>query len=182
MNTTGGIKGGLYKPLSDSDQQYIIDEAIGLLERSGIHVYSEKARNYLAKAGAEVAEDGLTVRFPRSLVEDAIASAPSRVVLHGRSPENDVVLEDSRVYFGTGGTAIYVMDLETGNRRHSTLEDVKLNARLTDALEHVHLFTINVFPNDIKNNDHIDINRFFWSLRNTSKHVMGGIYSMKGTQ
>ena len=182
MNTTGGIKGGFYKPLSDSDQQYIIDEAIGLLERSGIHVYSEKARNYLAKAGAEVAEDGLTVRFPRSLVEDAIASAPSRVVLHGRSPENDVVLEDSRVYFGTGGTAIYVMDLDTGNRRHSTLEDVKLNARLTDALEHVHLFTINVFPNDIKNNDHIDINRFFWSLRNTSKHVMGGIYSMKGTQ
>ena len=182
MNKTGGIKGGFYKPLSDSDQQYIIDEAIGLLERSGMHVYSEKARNYLAKAGAEVAEDGLTVHFPKSLVEDAIASAPSRVVLHGRSPEHDVVLEDSRVYFGTGGTAIYVMDLETGNRRHSTLEDVKLNARLTDALEHVHLFTINVFPNDIKNNDHIDINRFFWSLRNTSKHVMGGIYSMKGTQ
>jgi trimethylamine--corrinoid protein Co-methyltransferase len=182
MNTTGGLKGGFYKPLSDSDQQYIINEAIGLLERSGIHVYSEKARNYLLKAGAEAAADGLTIRLPRSLVEDAIASAPSRVVLHGRSTEHDVVLEDSRVYFGTGGTAIFVMDLETGNRRPSTLEDVKLNACITDALEHVHLFTINVFPNDIKNNDHIDINRFFWSLRNTSKHVMGGIYSMKGTQ
>jgi len=182
MNTKGGIKGGLYKPLSDSDQQYIINEAIGLLGRSGMRVYSEKAQKYLVGAGAEVAEDGLTFRLPRSLVEDAIASAPSRVVLHGRSPEQDVVLEDSRVYFGTGGTAIYVLDHLTGKRRHSTLDDVKLNARLTDALDHVHLFTINVFPNDIKNIDHIDINRFFWSLRNTSKHVMGGIYSMKGTQ
>jgi len=182
MNKTGGLKGGSYKPLSDSDQQRIIDEAIGLLERSGMNVYSEKARDYLVKAGANAGNDGLTVRFPRSMVEDAIASAPSRVILHGRSPENDVVLEDSRVYYGTGGTAIYVMDLDTGNRRHSTVEDVKLNARITDALEHVHLFTINVFPNDIKNNDQIDLNRFFWSLRNTSKHVMGGIYSMKGTQ
>ena len=148
MNTTAGLKGGFYKPLSDSDQKQIIDEAIGLLERSGTKVFSETARNYLTGAGAEVAEDGLTVRLPRSLVEDAIASAPSRVVLHARSPEHDVVLEDSRVYFGTGGTAIYVMDLESGDRRHSTLEDVKLNARLTDALEHVHLFTINVFPNE----------------------------------
>ena len=182
MNTTGGIQGGQYKPLSESDQQSIINEAMGLLERSGMHVYSQKARDYLLRAGAEALEDGLTLRLPKGLVEDAIASAPSRVVLHGRSPEHDVVLEDSRVYFGTGGTAIYVMDLETGNRRHSTLEDVKLNARITDALEHVHLFTINVFPNDIRDNDQIDINRFFWSLRHTSKHVMGGIYSMKGTQ
>ncbi len=182
MNTTGGIKGGYYKPLSDPDLQTIINEAIGLLERSGIHVYSQKARSYLLKAGAEAADDGLTIRLPRGQVEDAIASAPSRVVLHGRSPAHEVVLEDSRVYFGTGGTAIYVMDLETGNRRHSTLEDVKLNARITDALEHVHLFTINVFPNNIKDNDHIDINRFFWSLLHTSKHVMGGIYSMRGTQ
>ena len=116
MTKTGGYKGGLYKPLNDSDQQTIIDESIGLLERSGMHVYSEKARSYLAAAGAEVATDRLTVRFPRSLVEDAIASAPSSVTLHGRSPEHDVVLEDSRVYFGTGGTAIYVMDLETGDR------------------------------------------------------------------
>ena len=182
MTSTGGLRGGYYKPLSDADQQTIINEAIGLLERSGMNVYSPKARDYLARAGAEVKGNGITVLFPRSLVEDAIASAPSRIVLHGRSPEHDVVLEESRVYYGTGGTAIYVMDLETGKRRHSTTEDVKLNARITDALEHVHLFTINVFPNDIKENDDIDINRFYWSLRNTSKHVMGGIYSMKGTR
>jgi trimethylamine--corrinoid protein Co-methyltransferase len=182
MTTTGGLRGGHYKPLSDDDLKTIVDEAMGLLERSGMNIYSSKAREYLTSAGAELSGNGLTVRFPRSLVEDAIASAPSRVVLHGRSPEDDIVLEDSRVYYGTGGTAIYVMDLETGKRRYSTVEDVKLNARITDALEHVHLFTINVFPNDVKENDQIDINRFYWSLQNTSKHVMGGIYSLKGTQ
>ena len=182
MNQFGGRKGGMYQPLSDADQKRIVDESFGLLERSGLHVYSETARQYLAKAGAEIASDQLTVRLPRSLVEDALASTPSRVVLSGRDPGRDVILEDSRVYYGTGGTAINVIDLETGERRPSTLADVKLNARLMDALEYVHLHTINVFAIDIREKEHIDINRFYWSLYNTSKHVMGGIYSLKGTK
>jgi trimethylamine--corrinoid protein Co-methyltransferase len=181
-NKPGGKPGGLYKPLSDRDMQRIVDEACGLLARSGMHIYSKTARDYLTKAGAELDHDGLTIRFPKSFVEDAIATAPSSVTLCGRNPDHDVMLEDSRVYYGTGGTAIYVMDLESGERRPSTNEDVKLNARLIDALPHVHLFTINVFPNEIKDVDCIDINRFYWSLRNTSKHIMGGIYSLKGTR
>jgi trimethylamine--corrinoid protein Co-methyltransferase len=44
----------------------------------------------------------------------------------------------------------------------------------------VHLFTINVFPNDIGSRDQIDANRFFHAFDNTTKHVMGGIYSMAG--
>jgi trimethylamine--corrinoid protein Co-methyltransferase len=178
----GGKEGGLYKPLKKVDVKRIVEEALGLLERSGMRVYSESARSYLVKAGAMVASDGLTVHFPRTLVEDALATAPSRITLCGRNPDQDVILEDSRVYFGTGGTAIYVIDLESGERRPSTINDIKLNALLVDSLDHIHVFTINVFPNEIREIDHIDINRFYWSLQNTSKHVMGGIYSMKGTR
>ena len=31
-----------------------------------------------------------------------------------------------------------------------------------------------IFPNDVKEVQSIDINRFYWLLRNTSKHIMGG--------
>jgi len=182
LNKPGGKRGGLYKPLKDQDMKRIVEEAYRLLERSGMHVYSKNAREYLEKAGAKIGDDGLTVFFPKSLIEDAIATTPSSITLYGRNPDHDVILEDSRVYYGTGGTAIYVMDLESGQRRPSTVADVKLNARLVDALDHIHLFTINVFPNEVKQVDHIDINRFYWSLKNTSKHIMGGIYSMKGTR
>jgi len=181
-NNSGGKKGGLYKPLKENDLKCIVAEAFGLLDRSGMHVYSKTAREYLSKAGARIGSDGLTVHFPRSLVEDAISSTPSSITLYGRNDEHNVILEDSRVYYGTGGTAINVIDLESGDRRPSTIEDVKLNARLVDALEHIHLFTINVFPNDVKDVQNIDINRFYWSLFNTSKHIMGGIYSMEGTR
>ena len=181
-SNTGGKEGGLYKPLKAKDVERIVDEAMDLLGQSGMHVYSKIAREYLAAAGANVERDDLTVRFPKSLVEDAISCAPSSVTLCGQDDRYDIFLEDSRVYYGTGGTAINVIDLNNGERRPSLIEDVKLNARLVDALEHIHLFTINVFPNEIKHVDDIDVNRFYWSLKNTSKHTMGGIYSLKGTK
>jgi trimethylamine--corrinoid protein Co-methyltransferase len=92
------------------------------------------------------------------------------------------MLEKNRVHYGTGGTALYVLDPDTGERRPSTTEDVILNAKLVDNLENIHVFTINVFPNEIKDKDNIDVNRFFHALNNTTKHVMGGIYSMAGCQ
>lgn len=120
------------------------------------------------------------VRLPRAVVEDAIASNPSSITLHSRDGACDAVLEKNRVHYGTGGTAIYVLDPDSGERRSSTLADVILNARMVDQLENVHVFTINVFPNEITDTGLIDVNRFFHALNHTTKHVMGGIYSLAG--
>ena len=175
-----GIAASFYKPLREGDVKRIVDEAFRVLEKSGMYVYSETARSVFANAGATVESEQPLVRLPRSLVEDCIAANPSSITLYSRDGSCDAVLEDSRVHFGTGGTAIYVLDPDTGKRRPSTTKDVALCARLTDALDHVHVFTINVFPNEIESNDDIDVNRFFHAFDNTSKHVMGGLYSMKG--
>ncbi len=170
----------LYKPLDEGDVRKIADSAFRVLEEGGVAVHSEEAREWLRRAGAVAKDDGITMKLPRSLVEDAIDSNPSSVTLYSRDGENDCVLEGANVYYGTGGTAIYVLDPETGERRESTLEDVMQNARFVEQLENIDLFTINVFPNDVKERDEIDINRFFHSLDNTKKHVMGGIYSLNG--
>jgi len=175
-----GLAASLYKPLSERDVGKTADAAFEVLEKSGMAVYSQTAFDAFKSAGAEVDEESRIVRLPRSLVEDAIASNPSSITLYSRDGKCDVVLEKNRVHYGTGGTAIYVLDPDTGERRPSTTEDVILNARLVHALENIHVFTINVFPNEIKTKDHIDANRFFHALDNTTKHVMGGIYSMAG--
>ena len=173
-------RGGQYTPLSDAQVKRIHDGALRILGKSGVKVFTKTGREHFKRAGAEVDEETCIVRIPRAMVEDAIASAPHRVVLCGRDPRHDAVLENSNVYLGTGGTAINVLDLETGKRRPSTNEDTRLIARLVDALDNIHVFTINVYPNDIKNVDEVDVNRFYSSLTNTTKHVMGGIYSPKG--
>ena len=171
-----------YAPLNESAIRRIADAALEVLDRSGMAVYSPTALDALRAAGARVDAEKRIVRFPRSLVEDAVDSNPSSITLFSRDGENDAVLERDRVHYSTGGTAIYVLDPDTGRRRPSTVEDVILNARMVDALEHIHAFTINVFPNEIEEKDHIDSNRFFHALDNTTKHVMGGVYSLKGCQ
>ena len=177
-----GIPASLYRPLRGADVRRIAEAALEVLARSGMAVYSQTAFDAFRSAGAEADAETRIVRLPRSLVEDAIASNPSSITLYSRDGTCDAVLERNRVHYGTGGTAIFVLDPDTGERRPSTTEDVILNARLSDVLEHVHVFTINVFPNDIKDNDQIDLNRFFHALDNTTKHVMGGLYSMTGCQ
>lgn len=182
MNQFGGFVGGQYAPLAEADKKKINDAALTVLERAGMMVGTETGRRAFKAAGAIVDESTRVVKIPRGMVEDAIASAPRTLVLHGRQSKYDVPLEDKKVYCGTGGTALYVLDLETGERRPSETRDVRMNARLTDALENVHLFTINVYPNEIKEINEVDINRFYHSITNTSKHVMGGIYSLEGTR
>ena len=175
-----GLAAALYRPLQEADVQTIADEALRILEQAGMLVYSPTARSAFRAAGALVDEETSTVKMPRRLVEDAIASNPSSVTLSSRGGADDIQLEKNRVYYATGGTAIYVLDPDSHERRPSTIDDVILNARLVDTLENVHAFTINVFPNDIEDKEHIDVNRYFHSIENTNKHVMGGIYTLDG--
>jgi trimethylamine--corrinoid protein Co-methyltransferase len=177
-----GIEASFYKPLTDSDVRRIADAAFRVLQESGLKVYSPTAFEAFKAAGAETDEETRIVKLPKRLVLDAIASNPSSVTLYARDGADDAVLERNRVHYGTGGTAIYVLDPDTGERRPSTIDDVILNAQVVDALENVHVFTINVFPNEITEKDEIDVNRFFHSLDNTTKHVMGGVYSLAGSK
>ncbi len=170
----------LFRPLRDGDVTKIADAAFTVLERSGVAVHSSRAHAALTAAGAIGTPGGPILRFPRSLVEDAVAANPSVVTLCGRDGADDLVLGAGRVHYATGGTAVSVLDPDTGEHRLSTLDDVVLNARLVEALDHVDLFTINVFPSEIHEPDHIDTNRFFHALDNTRKHVMGGVYSLEG--
>ena len=59
------------------------------------------------------------------------------------------------------------------------MRDVAGYAKMTDALDNIAFFVINCYPDDVPTED-VDVNRFYHSFANTSKHVMGGIYTMDG--
>ena len=173
------LVGGKYRVLSQKDVERIHDASLKTLERMGIEVNSRTALQIFKEKGARVNSGKRRVKIPRSMVEDAIDKAPSKVVLCGREEKYDLILENKRVYMGTGGTALNILDLKTGEKRASTLEDVKKIAHLVDALENIHFYLLPVYPNDLSR-EKVDVNRFYAGLNNTTKHIMGGPYTLPG--
>lgn len=172
-----GLVGGQYKPLTDEEVQRIHRASLDVLQRTGVHVEQAEALRLFQEAGASIEDN--RVYLPQSLVEDAIDKAPSTVVLAGRDPEHDLILEDARVHIGTGGAALQVLDLDTGEIRKAVLKDVSDMARIVDALDNIHFFLIPIYPTDLPE-DQVEINKYYASLANTTKHVQAGVYTLRG--
>lgn len=172
-----GLSGGQYKPLTDTQVQQIHQASLSVLEQTGIQVEEPQALKLFKMAGAKV--EGNRVRLSPSLVEDAIKKAPSRIVLAGRDPKNDLILEGARVHIGTGGAALQVLDLETEKIRPAILEDVGKMARLVDALDNIHFYLLPIYPTDIPE-EKVEISKYYRALANTTKHVQAGVYTIQG--
>ncbi len=168
--------GGQFKPLNEEQIHRIHQTSIRVLEEIGFKVELEEALQIFRMAGARV--DGNRVRIPFSVIEQALKLVPHRFLMAGRDEKNDLILEDRRVYLGTGGAALTVLDLETGEARPGNLSDLSQLARLVDALENIHFYLRPCVPQDIPK-EAMDINQFYASLSNTSKHVMGAAQSVQ---
>jgi len=174
-----GLIGGQYKPLSEEQIRGIHEASLTVLEGTGISVDNEEALALFRKGGARL--DGNRVRIPSTMVEKAVDQAPSRVLLAGRDSAHDLLLEDKRVYAGTGGSPTKVLDPGAQTVRPGTLSDLSDLVRLADALEHVDFVVIPLYPTDVPT-ENVPINRFYTSLTNTTKHVMGGMDSVRGAE
>lgn len=177
--TEKGLIGGQYKPLSKGDIQRIHEASLTVLERTGVKVELEEALEVFRRGGARV--EGNIVRIPASLVEDAVDEAPSQLVLCGREEKHDLILEDKRVYLGTGGAALTVVDLETGKARPGRLQDVADLAKLVDALGNIHFYLRPVVAQDVPK-ELLDVNKYYAALSNTTKHVMASAYSVESAR
>lgn len=177
--TFGGTAGGNYKPLSEESMERIHETVMRVFEEIGIQVNSDKALDLFRGSDARVDQQNHRVTIPRDMVMNLVGKAPSEVILHGRDTKHDVILGGSRVYAGTGGTALNVIDITNGQKRVAMLDDLKEIAKLVDSLENIHIFLLPTYPSDIPVGK-VDINRFFAGLDNSRKHVMGGIYTQEG--
>lgn len=123
------------KMLSDDQCENILNGALEVLERTGAEIHSEEALEIFKKGGCWV--DGNIVRFPSHLVEWAIRSAPSRIVISNQKGERTLFLEGQNVYYGPGPTNTYTIDPFTGERRRPRKSDTVRAAKVIDALPNI---------------------------------------------
>ncbi|MEM9011147.1 MAG: trimethylamine methyltransferase family protein [Pseudomonadota bacterium] len=166
----GGLAGGTYCPLSEADVERIHQAALDALEEIGLADAPPSGVEAMTAAGAILGEDG-RLRFPRALVEDMIALAPSEITLHGRDPRHDLAVGGDRVHFGTAGAAVHMVDLETGRYRDPTVADLLTAARVADALDNVHFFQRPMVCRDIADNLELDLNTIYACAAGTQKHI-----------
>jgi len=176
-----GLEGGSFKPLTEEAISKVHQTAMRIIEEVGFEVNSETALEFFEGAGAWVDWESHRVRLPHEIVSELIRTAPSEVRLCGQDKKHDLLLGGKRVYVGTGGTALYIYEPDTGQKRQATLEDLKRIARLVDQLGNIHLFMLPTYPSELPL-EQVDVNRFFAGLDNTTKHVMGGVYTLDGVK
>ncbi len=195
------------KPLERLRHQQIkqIHQAsMSILNDPGLLCFNSQAAEIFKNNGAEVSDVADSdhpcwqIKIPEHLVSKALESAPKTVKLGARNPDNALVMhgDEPRVYFITGSETNIWLDVnfETYAKksdpameiempefvpRRGMVADLCQAAHVCEHLETVDGFirTVNIQDADITEQNK-DVNKFFASLNNTTKHVMAGLTSL----
>lgn len=121
--------------LSDRKIEKVCRATLDCLNRTGVNVLNAEARDLLAGAGARV--DGVRVRIPPNVIQDALAAAPRSFALWGRDGSHRIDVTPDKVYFGPGPTCTCFVDPHTGETRKTRRGDPGMTARVCDALDNI---------------------------------------------
>ena len=194
-----------YVRMSEEQVERIHRASIEILSDPGLICFNRQAAEIFDGNGAQVTSvvpsDHPTwlVKIPEKLVLDALDSAPKTVKLGARNPDNALIMngEEPRVYYITGSETniwldvdfpTYVKKSDPGTEisipefhpRRGTVADLCQSAHVCEHLETLdgYIRTVNIQDKDITE-DNKDVNKYFASLNNTTKHVMAGLTSLK---
>jgi len=141
----------MFELLSRDEIHAIHVAAMEILERIGIVIQHDGALRTLKKAGATIDKKKI-VKIPEYLVREGLKKTPSRVLLKARNSKYDILIGDGNSYFTNGFGAHYTIDLETGQRRLSTLRDLEEFTLLSDYFPTVDYIKPNIIPQDLPKN------------------------------
>jgi len=155
--------------LSDEQVKTIHRAAMEIMTAYGMQVQDEEAVQIFRDAGAIVEKD--RVKIPEFLVQDALNSAPSRVVLCNQKGERCLFLEEGKTYFGTGSDTIFTIDPETRERRRVQVQDVGNFARVCDALPNISFIMSMGNPVDVPS-ELVYVHEFAQMVKNSNLPVV----------
>ena len=140
-----------YKLLTEDQVKELHHASLEVLETVGVRLLDQEAIDLLVAAGCRLRGDN-NVLIPNWLVEDSIASAPSRITVYAQQGEEAMRLEGRNIHFGLGTDLIGTQDLETGETRPSRLQDVVNASRVADYCQEIDFIASFGLPSDVARN------------------------------
>lgn len=166
-------RGFVLDSIGDNEISKIHLATLHVLEKTGIVTETEEALAVFDGAGAQVDRKTKIVKIPPHLVEGAIESAPSKVVLAGRDPKHDTILEGGCVNFTNFSEGVEVVDPYSGDRRTPVKADLANAARLVDYLSDIDVCEKAVGASDVPRAV-VPLHNAEAMLTNTTKHCCVG--------
>ena len=134
--------------LTPQEVRRIHEATLRIIEQVGVRFPSKKALEIWSAHGAQVDPGKEIVRAKPHLIEEALKKCPPVYTLAARDPAQDLLLDGNHVFVGTDGCGVEVLDIQSGRRRTSCLQDVAEIARLADATPEVAFHWVPVSAQD----------------------------------
>ncbi|MBN2239217.1 MAG: trimethylamine methyltransferase family protein [Dehalococcoidales bacterium] len=190
-----------YQRINNNQIELVHGTSMKILSEQGITCYNRDASELFASAGADVTEvtdhavSHWILKIPEKIIMDAVESAPQTVKLGARDENNSLILDgkETRVRFASGSETnnwldvtedIFVskcdpsveMRMPVFRTEKGSIEKMAKSAHLCENLDSWDAFlrNVNIQDDDIDDTNK-DVNKFFVSLNNTSKHIMAGL-------
>jgi trimethylamine--corrinoid protein Co-methyltransferase len=193
-----------YERLTREQVELIHQASMQILTDPGLISFNREAADILHSHGAAVESlagdhQSWRVQIPEHLVLKTLDTAPKAVKLGARNPGNALIMhgDEPRVYLITGSETniwldvdfpIYVNKADSTKQirvadfkaRRGTVNDLCQSAHVCEHLEMVdgYIRTVNIQDRDITE-ENKDVNKFFASLNNSTKHFMSGLTSLR---
>jgi trimethylamine--corrinoid protein Co-methyltransferase len=152
-----------------STVEIVHEKSVEILNEVGICIPEAGALTRLKRAGIPVDDENQMVRFPPDVLDELLERAPRDLHLYARNGQTPLPFEAGPRFMGSG-TPVMVFDLETGERRPSTRQDVIDMVRLEDALPNVDIVRPTMTATDVA--DDSGLVEIAESFRNSGKHVV----------
>ncbi len=145
--------------------------ALEILEKTGVKMEHAGARKLLVDNGARLYDDEW-VRIPAYMTERALSTAPRQILMYDQQGRKAMDLRDDNFYYGTGSDTTFTLDLESGQRRTCTLDDISRFAKLVDGLPNISFAMSMSNPKDVPKIDMVYLYAFNEMVRNTNKPLV----------
>ena len=168
--------------LTNEDVKKIHEATLWIIEHVGVRFPSQRALEIWEANGAAVDREKKIVRVKGDVIEAALKKCPPVYPLAARDPGQDLPLDGNHVYLGTDGCGVEVIDIETGQKRTSCLDDVRDITRVADATEEVafHWVAVSAQDTPVEARGLYEI-KTVWE--NSTKHVQTeSIYNVQEAQ
>lgn len=152
--------------LTTQQIERIIEASMTILEDTGVHIHSNKARELLINAGC--AAEGALVKIPRNLIKKALETAPSNIQIYNRNGYFAMDLGGKNTYYGSGPTCPNFFDPKTGEHRKAIKQDAADTAKVADALTNIN-FVMSLCTVGDQTAELSDLHEVHAMLQNTTK-------------